>query len=92
MKRSLILLAVVALLLAACATTVPSTQGTITELDGGKVTVAAAGSQNTTFTVTRGTEVRWASGLEGQRSALMTGQRVQVWSDNGSATKIVIEP
>ena len=82
------------LLVAACATSpaTGATRGVITQMDNGKIVVTDADSKVGTYAVGFATDVYWSNGFEANRSDLTTGQRVQVWGSNGSATKIVIEP
>lgn len=90
MKRSLVLLVTVALLLGACATTTPPT-GVITEINGNTVTVAVAGGESATFTLTNRTLVYAPDGVETTRSYLTKGQRVMVWATGANATRVNIE-
>lgn len=97
MKRNLIVVSVFTLLLfaVACATNTaaPTTEGTVTSIDGSTITVQPnAGGQPVTLNVSRSTRVQWASGLEAGRADLIVGHRVDVWTPAGSQTptKIVI--
>ncbi|HEU4886893.1 MAG TPA: hypothetical protein VFV49_03330 [Thermoanaerobaculia bacterium] len=90
MKRSLVLLVTLALLLGACASTTPPT-GIVTEVNGNTVTVALAGGEPTTYTLTNRTLVYAPDGVETTRSYLTKGQRVMVWATGTNATRVNIE-
>lgn len=87
MKRSLVVLSVVALfLVAACATTAtPGVSGVITAKAGNAITVTPNGGTATTVNVS-GAHVFWGNGLEAGRADLAVGQPVQVFFSNGSTT------
>ncbi|MFP5246674.1 MAG: hypothetical protein ACLGH0_08260 [Thermoanaerobaculia bacterium] len=91
MKRSIVVLVALSLLLAACATTTPGATGVITAVDANTITVSSNGTP-TTYTLGRNTNIYNPSGVTAQRSYLTAGQRVMVWSDNGTAVRINIEP
>lgn len=91
MKRSLVLLITFALLLGACAVTAPGTSGVVTEVNGSTVSVAVAGGQPTTYTLTNRTLVYAPDGVETTRSYLSKGQRVMVWANGSNAVRVNIE-
>ena len=91
MKRSLVLLITFALLLGACAATAPGTTGVVTEVNGTTVSVAVAGGQPTTYTLTNRTLVYAPDGVETTHSFLSKGQRVMVWANGTNAVRVNIE-
>ena len=93
MKRTLVVLATLAVLLTvACATTSPATAtGLVTAVDGSSITVTANGAP-ATYAITRSTNIYAADGVLTKRSYLTQGQRVQVWANGNQAVRINIEP
>lgn len=93
MKRTLVVLATLAVLLTvACATTTPpTTAGLVTGVDGSSITVTANGAP-VTYNITRSTNIYAADGVMTKRSYLTQGQRVQVWANGNQAVRINIEP
>jgi ABC-type uncharacterized transport system YnjBCD substrate-binding protein len=91
MKRSLVLLVTLALLLGACAATAPGTTGVVTEVNGNTVSVAVAGGQPTTYTLTNRTLIYAPDGVETSHSYLSKGQRVMVWANGTNAVRVNIE-
>lgn len=93
MKRTLVVLATLAVLLtAACATTTPpTTVGLVTAVDGSSITVAANGAP-VTYNITRSTNIYAADGVMTKRSYLTEGQRVHVWANGNQAVRINIAP
>lgn len=92
MKRSLILLVALALVVTACATTsAPTASGVITAVEGNTVTVAGPlGDGQTTYTITRSTNIYSPDGVLSQRSYLTPGQKVLVWANGTNAVRINI--
>lgn len=94
MKRSFVVLVtlVVALSLVACTTvTSPGTSGVVTKVEGNQVTVSNAGTE-TTYTVSNTTNIYAPDGVLTQRSYLSEGQRVMVWSNGTTASRINVQP
>lgn len=91
MKRSLLLLAVFALILGACATMAPGTTGVVTDVNGTSVTVATAGGAPTTYTLSNRTTYFSPEGVQTGQAYLSKGQRVMVWATGTNATRINIE-
>jgi ABC-type Fe3+-hydroxamate transport system substrate-binding protein len=94
MKRSLIALALLTLTLftLACATTAQTqtVRGTISALEGNKLTVTPATGSPVTVTVGGVTRI-WKDGVEAKSTnVLASGQNVQVFFDGERATKVVI--
>lgn len=94
MKRSVIALALLTLTLftVACATTAPTqtVRGTISSIEGNKLTVAPEGGTPVTVTVGGITRI-YRSGVElPSASVLATGQNVQVFFEGDRATKVLI--
>ena len=98
MKRSVVAIAVLTLMLfAACATTgtsaTPTTTGTITAIEGNSITIQPAdGGTPVTVTVSRDTKMSWYNGIDAERSVLVKGHKVSVWTPEGAqnATRLVI--
>lgn len=90
MKRSLILLVTLTLLLAACATTsAPSSNGTITAVNGNTITIANAnGDGSSTYALTNRTYLYAPDGSRLRVSYLAAGQHVMVWADGENAVRI----
>lgn len=93
MKRTLVVLATLAILLTvACATTsAPTTTGVVSGVEGSALTVTANGAP-VTYTLTRSTNVYAADGVMTTRSYLTNGQRVQVWANGEKAVRINVQP
>ena len=88
MKRSLLVLSVVALfLVVACASTTatPGVTGVVTAKTGNSITITPAGGTAQTINVS-GAHVFWGNGLEAGRADLAVGQPVSVYLANGSTT------
>lgn len=98
MKRSLIIISLLALALfaAACATTTtpaaPDLTGTVTAIDANSITVKPATGETKTVTVSRGTKISWYNGIDATERDLVVGHHVNVWLGEGSqsAKKLVI--